>query len=164
MGRYEALGGRVVFYTRPSCLQTSLDWQKLDKLIEGIEHSIKVDAPGAVTDLIYLVASTERIEFVFQGNETALLTEFRAAWEDVRPFTVEGVKTALNWRLNGSRDILNAWEKAIEDSNKLWVDPVDAPLEQLPSAQQAEASDPDSFLADSAPNGSTRTKTSASTR
>lgn len=148
---HSAFGGRVVFYTRPTSLKVSLEWGKLERLIEGITHDIK-EAPNAVTTLIYLITSTDSITFHFQGDETALLTEFREMWQALRPYSVESVTAALDWALCGALEIREDWQDAVTNANKLWIDPVDAPIEQLDPALQEAAVSEDHPLPSDAPN------------
>lgn len=143
--KHVAFGGRVVFCTRPTNLRTTLEYSSLDKMAQDITHGAK-EAPGMVMNLLYYIACTESIEFDFQGNETALLTEFKTMWEGLRPYTVESITRALDWLLDGSTDIRNEWDKSIETANALWIDPTIAPVSALTPEQQKEAADPESPL------------------
>lgn len=153
---FTAFDGRVVFHTRPTCLSVHLEFERLRKLVEGITHEVK-EAPGAVTNLLFYIASTKEIEFHFQGNETDLLSDFKAMWEGIRPYSVESITAALDWALYGASAIREQWDAAVEQDNTLWIDPVEAPKAHLTPEQQKELDDPTSPLAPSGANAKKQT-------
>lgn len=143
--RHEAFGGRVVFYTRPSSVESNIIWKRFDDLYNALEHPIKeaLEGDGAMG---YLIAHTSRIEFHFQGNETPLLTTFCDLWQQWEKFDADGVKAALDWRMSTPAALIEAWVAALETRDLLWIDPTIAPLNLLTPEQQKEAADPESPL------------------
>lgn len=143
---YAAFGGRVVFTTRPSSVESRSIWRRFQEIANSLEHPIKTELEGGDTQMGYLISHTACIEFTFQGNETPLLTSFRDLWQQWQQFDTDGVKAALDWRMKCPDVFIEEWTAALDTRDALWIDPVIAPVELLTPEQQEQAADPESPL------------------
>jgi len=150
----ESLEGRVTFETEHFSLGALAEINAVEQKIRELEPGLIAEYPGLPMEVAYMLVLTRKITFNFEGNENPMLTDFQTFWTAYNKIRSNGkdslekrVRMALEWRLTAGVPVVSAWNRAVNDAQMPWHNPVQLPESALTPAEREELRDEDSPLA-----------------
>ncbi len=147
-----AWDGRVVFLTRPASFKVLSATDDLKRLID--EHCPGLPANLAVSNLAWLIASTEDILFEFQGDEGTPLLNLQEFWQAYKAAKKpsQQIALAVEWYMSATNDVIATWMEAVENATVTVRRPEQLPASALNEDEKVEAAQPDSPLVELEPS------------